>query len=661
MISTIKGKPYIKRVILSAIFFLSLSFAVKYFKGKGSNGEVEETESYLNSNRRNLLNIELRGLCITNHKYEKIGKFGGSFLSLPFLKELIEKAASDSNIDGIYIDWGGACVKMSQLLDLKNILLKFKEESGKPIFFYASGLSEGAFVLAEVADEIHMHPSGQILLGLWYPSVHAKNLLDKFGFKNRFYRSGEHKVLQEPLSTDSLHPYERETRLKILTYLHKIFLKSVVNRVVDSVRDKFLEKLETTPLLSSQEAKKNGMIDKLVFLHEGVSELLNKKSIASEPETQLSDETNDEKNDETSRELDVRYIDLEQYASSYRGYNPIIEDRGFFKRFFSILSRLELEKKQKEMEESIIRDQMVKKIAVITLSGIIVSGEENSLKEITDRGTIKLLKECEKNDSISAVILIINSNGGSAIASENIGHAIKNLSEEKPVSTFVNGYCFSGGYWLAASCNKIVVAPSALTGSIGVLIQKREYKDALKKQEVNVEEVSVGRPYNPIFSPYHTNNEEDDAVIQYLLDEAREGFKRVVAEGRGMSEEEVEPLAQGDVWYPEQMKELGLIDKIGDLEEAINLCISMSNEKTGLNTSREDYEVVYINTNYGGSSMKDDLLSGCLEQLDSQNPELLYLEDIDGVWDNRVNAISRKLNKLLRIFGFMLSIAEYIS
>ncbi|MBC8015194.1 MAG: signal peptide peptidase SppA [Sporomusaceae bacterium] len=219
------------------------------------------------------------------------------------------------------------------------------------------------------------------------------------------------------------------------------------------------------------------------------------------------------------------------------------------------------------------RSNQSEKIAIIYVEGVIVGGRGQSNVFAEQGGTdlvIKQLHEARDDDSVKAVVLRINSPGGSAAASQEVGAEIKKMrAKGKIVVTSMGDVAASGGYWLAACTDKIYANPTTMTGSIGVYVPYANWEELYKKIGIYQEKIKSG-PHKDILSPERAMTNEERAIIQVMVDDIYNQFVLVVAEGRKMEEAQVRKLADGRIYTGNQAKQLGLVDELGNMYDAID-------------------------------------------------------------------------------------------
>lgn len=217
------------------------------------------------------------------------------------------------------------------------------------------------------------------------------------------------------------------------------------------------------------------------------------------------------------------------------------------------------------------------RVGVITISGVISSAGHDSMWFAPvggSRSTMLQLRAAAKDDSIKAVVLRINSPGGSAAASQAIHMEVKRLAEAKPVVVSMADVAASGGYWVASAADKIVANPGTITGSIGVIMETLEYFELMEKIGVAGNALTTGK-YKDTGSPFREMREDERKLLQAMLDNVYDQFVRVVAEGRGLTEEQVRKLADGRVFTGEQAKKVKLVDELGNFHDAVKLAAEL--------------------------------------------------------------------------------------
>ena len=410
------------------------------------------------------------------------------------------------------------------------MLLERLQQVGKQIWVYLYAKDRNALYLASIADKIYMFPTGSLFWnGLGGHHGFYKKLLDTVGLKADFERAGSYKSFAEPYTKEEPSEEYKEQYIALFSSLQKQIVASIAS---SRKREEalFIEALSKSPFTAEQ-AKELGLIDEITY-HDQFLEAL-----------------------ESFTKSEI--ISLSSLA------------------FWINWSRR-------------VRIVGAKKptIAVLHLRGSIHEQGEEGRSIISDIACSQLAF-LKKNSSIQAVVLYVDSPGGSAQASECILREVELLSREKPVVAFFSSVAASGGYYLSVMSGEIVALPTSITGSIGVVGGKVVVEEAAKKVGIHLANISVGPDFD-MFSPAVPFSEDQRARFQGFLMHTYQRFLQVVSNGRGMPIEAVEKRAKGRVYTGEQALEEGLVDRLGDLNLAI--------ERAALRANLKRYQVVHFKT-----------------------------------------------------------------
>ncbi len=466
---------------------------------------------------KTILGINLTGVMkdrvVENPFMEYLGIGEAEEISLTDILAAIEEAKNNDKISGIYIRSGYFSASSASLNEIREKLEDFKS-SDKFIVAYADTYLQGGYFLSTVADKVIMNPEGSLdLHGLAAGPTFYKGLLDKIGVEMQIFKVGTYKSAVEPYMLDKMSEANKE---QVSSYINDIW-GSLLSKMCVS-RDISVERLnqltDSLPLLRGGEyALKNGLVDDLMYETEA------KKYLKS-----LVDIGEDDKLNIALTSDIVKTI-------------------------------------------SIVNIKVKDEIAVLYAEGNIVSGSNNT--DINDRYLIKQIEKLRTDDNIKGVVFRVNSPGGSAYASEQIWKAISDLKEQKPVVVSMGDYAASGGYYIACNASKIYAQPNTLTGSIGIFgvfpnVQGLTNKIGLTFDQVKTNKMSdfgdISRPMNA----------DEKVILQSYIEKGYDLFLTRCAEGRGKSKEEINEIAQGRVWTGKQALELGLVDALGGIEDAIN-------------------------------------------------------------------------------------------
>ena len=462
----------------------------------------------------------------------------------------IRKAKHNPNIKGIYLNVENLSAGLASTDDLREALVDFKK-SGKFIIAYADGYSQKAYYLASVADRIVLNPEGMIpLVGMASSTLMMHEALEKLGIKAEVFKVGTYKGAVEPFILDKLSEPNRE---QIQTYLNGAWehmlsgIASARKLPIDSVRA-FAE--GGRAFAESQIYLKSGLVDTLAYrldMEEVIARKLGVSSPSKVRQVTLSDlvlvpDATDEP--KGSKQITVLYAEGEIMDSPY-------SQEGIQSNLASQLKRL---------------------------------GDDDS--------------------STKALVLRINSPGGSAFLSEQIWHQIRELKKKFPVVVSMGDVAASGGYYIASAADAVVASPMTLTGSIGIFGIVPEASTLAKRLGLSMDVVKTS-PYadleiGGIFGiGINGLSPEQKAVIQGMVERGYRTFLSRVAEGRGMSVDSVDHVGQGRVWLGEKAKTLGLVDELGGLETAIKRAAKRA-------TISDDY---YIHYGTPSHSFWDQLMS----------------------------------------------------
>lgn len=430
----------------------------------------------------------------------------------------LKKASENDKVKGIYLEGGSLSADPGSLTELHKALVDFKQ-SGKFIIAYGDHYSRAAYYLSSVADKVYMNPEGMLdWSGMASNPIFYKDLLDKVGVKMQVFKVGTYKSAVEPFINTEMSEANREQVTSFLTSIWSNLQKDVAQS-----RNKQVEALnalaDSMVILADPETSlKGGLVDKLAYLSEVKDEL---RSLAGLGEDDLINfvglgdvASSETLKDKTSNEIAVYYA-----------YGEIVEtapDYGF------------------NQEHMIIGEEMMKD-----------------------------LQKLRKNKDIKAVVIRVNSPGGSAYASEQIWHEVELLKAEKPVIISMGGLAASGGYYISCGANKIIAEPTTLTGSIGIFGMIPDASELLTKKigvKFDVVKTNAMSDFGAMGRPF---NETESKMMQAYINKGYELFTSRVAQGRGMKQDDVKKIAEGRVWTGEQGLEIGLVDQLGTLDDAI--------------------------------------------------------------------------------------------
>lgn len=497
-------------VISGVILIFVLVGAIAGLASKGKKQEVNaETNSILKLNLNYAIPERTSNNSFENFNFQTFESKNDAGLD-DILKN-IKKAAADDNVKGIYLELGINMNSFATLEEIRNELIAFKK-SKKFVIAYGELADQKSYYLCSVADKVYLNPAGELVLnGLSSNVMYLKNMFEKIGVNPELIRHGKFKSAGEPLIADKMSDANRE---QISSYLGSLY-HTMVNGIA-TARKKQISEVENIIdqllIQHPEDAVKLGMADGLKYDDEIETEF--KKLIG---------------NDEN-----LKFITLEKYSNTPNINVSTSED----------------------------------KIAIIYCDGEIVSGESGD-DNMGSETIAKAIKKVRLDDKYKAIVLRINSPGGSAMASDVIWREVVLAKKAKPVIVSMGSVAASGGYYIAAPADVIVAEPNTITGSIGVFGLMINAKELLNnKLGINVETVKFGE-YADLGSIDRPLTTAERAIIQRGVDRIYDDFITKVAEGRKLNKEQVDSIAQGRVWAAIDAKKIGLVDEFGGLDKAI--------------------------------------------------------------------------------------------
>ena len=451
----------------------------------------------------------------------------GESLSLEETMQALDKAAKNNNIIGVYLDGGTLDATPGMAQELRQALLKFKE-SGKWVIAYSDSYSEASYYLSSVADSVLLNPEGNVdFSGLSSQVMFYKDVLEKVGVKMQVFKVGTYKSAVEPFICTEMSPANRE---QVTSYLFSIW----TNMLKDVAGSRNLEVSRLNSLADSMTiiseasmAVNGGLVDKLCYMDEVKAILREKCGYKNSDDDLIFASTSDVAKSEMPNE------NTGEEVAVYYAYGEIVQSES---------------------------------------SGFSM-GQEH---QIVGEKMIKDLQELREDNDVNAVVIRVNSPGGSAFASEQIWREVCLLKEKKPVVVSMGGMAASGGYYISCAANRIFAEPTTLTGSIGIfgmipdISELMTKKIGLKFDVVNTNKMSdigsMARPFNAA----------ESAQMQKMINRGYDLFTKRVAEGRGMVQDSVKMIAEGRVWTGEQGLNIGLVDELGNLDDAVTYAAKLA-------------------------------------------------------------------------------------
>ena len=460
---------------------------------------------------------------------EAFPEFGELRLGLLDLKKMIKAAAEDDRIEGIYLEAGIVQGGFATVEEIRNELKAFRE-SGKWVVAYGEYFTEKGYYLASVADEIVLYPEGELELnGLAAEITFFKGMLDKLEIEPQIFRVGTYKSFVEPYIRKDMSDANREQINVFLSSINNHMLAEIAaSRGIDKSR---LSEISDGMLVrNAGDALDMNLITALDYYDQvqaGIRERLG-----------------------LSEDEDINYI-------TYKDY------------------------KKAPGTDTYVRSS--NEIAVIVGQGNIVSGSGDD-ETIGSDVIAKAIRQARLDDDVKAIVLRINSPGGSALASDVMWREVVLASEAKPIIASMSDVAASGGYYMAMACDTIVAQPNTITGSIGIfgiLFNAQGFLN--NKIGITTDAVSTGK-YSNLITLSRPLSEDEKSIIQNNVEDGYRTFTSKAAEGRHMALEELLEVASGRVWTGEDAKRVGLVDVLGGFDDAVDIAAA----KAGLS---DDYKV----------------------------------------------------------------------
>lgn len=498
-------------VITSVIIFF---FVIAIIVG-ATKSVTEEPTATVNAN--SVLVVDISNTFYERSESNSFAAFSDGSSFTPGLFDIIrtiEYAKTDNQVKGILLKVEGSPNGWATMQQLRDALQRFKE-SKKFIYAYAENITQKSYYIANVADAVYLNPVGGFeLKGLASQIPFFKGALDKLEVQPEIFYAGQFKSATEPFRA---YEMSEPNKAQIKEYQNDIwntFLRTVSLKTgADSAA--VHNWASTGAIQFPAHALDNKLIDGTLYWDEVEAKILAK----------LGKKEGDK----------INYIEIDEYANYARTKRKIDD----------------------------------KKIAVLYAEGSIIDGEANEDRQIASKNLVEEIRKIKKNDKVKAVVLRINSGGGSALASEVILRELKLLQDKKPLVVSMGDVAASGGYYIACAADSIFAMPTTLTGSIGVFTMLFNTENLLKnKLGITFDEVKNSE-YADFPSFTRPLSAGEAQKMQASVDTIYEIFKNRVATGRKMSMSAVDSIAQGRVWTGEDAKAIGLVDELGDLNRAL--------------------------------------------------------------------------------------------
>lgn len=438
------------------------------------------------------------------------------------ITESIDRAARDKNIVALYIDAPFVSGTPAMVEEIRNALLRFRK-SGKPVYAYADTYTQGGYYLASCADSVFVNPQGEIILhGIASQLLFFKGTLAKLEVEPEVIRHGKYKSAIEPFINEKMSPENRE---QIAGFVDPIWQQMVhgiagARKMADA---EVLNIADSLKVRDGQSALKLGLVDATLYYDEFIARLNRLTGTEADKKPEL--------------------VTLNDYEHSGGG----------------------------KEKKAFTRDR----IAIVFAEGEIVDGkgDDNSVGSVPVSAAIR---DARNDENVKAIVLRVNSPGGSALASEVIWREIMMAKKTKPVVVSMGGLAASGGYYISCGADKIVAQHNTLTGSIGVFGLMFNAQDMLKNKLGITSDTYKTNTYADMGTPTRPLTESEKQILQQEVDDIYNVFTLRVAEGRKMPQAKVDSIGQGRVWAGQNALQLGLVDTLGGLNDAVKIAAKMA-------------------------------------------------------------------------------------
>ncbi len=519
-------KEFGKYVLATIVGTIATSVIVVILGLMSVVGIVASGESTKSVTDNSVLTLNLNGVISETASTDIIGQLTGGEANQMGLNDIlsaIKKAKEDDKIKGIYIEAGFMQAGVGTLLEIRNALEDFKT-SKKWIVAYGDTYSQSTYYIASLADKIYLNPNGELdLHGIAAQTMYVKDLYAKFGIKYQVIKVGKFKSATEAYTEDHMSDANREQTTRMVNGIWSDICGSISKSRGISVDSLNSYADQVTAMMSQEDLKSKKLIDGLLYHDEIKAEI--KKMLK---------------------------IDEDEIISQ-----------------LSVADMRNVKDTKKKGDE----------IAVYYASGTIVDTPMQGIMSMNQEQIVgtemsKNIEDLMNDDDVKAVVIRVNSPGGSAYASEQIWHQIAKLKERKPVVVSMGDYAASGGYYISCNASWIVAQPTTITGSIGIFGVIPEASELLKdKLGLHFDGVSTNRHadmtatvYGFLMRPF---NAEETQLLQTYINRGYALFRKRVADGRKQDVNVIENIAQGHVWLGKDALGIKLVDQLGGLDDAV--------------------------------------------------------------------------------------------
>lgn len=475
--------------------------------------------------------------------FDKKGTIG-----LDEIMKALRKAETDTAIKGIFLDMNTEIeASAATIEEIRNALLRFKSTSKKFVYAYSEMLSQKSYYLASVADKIFLHPEGEMMFkGLTAQIMYYKNALEKLHVDMQVFRHGKFKSAVEPFLLDKMSPANRLQMETLLNSIWRHMLEGISKQ--RGVAPAELQNIADNLLIGMPaDAQQLKLVDELKYKDE-VNDMLKQKLNLKEKDK-------------------VNFISLGNYAEAGR------------KRKF------DFDADEEDGKERVRGGK--DKLAVIYCVGGIESGKGDE-ETIGSETIARAIKDARTDSSVKAIVLRVNSPGGSALASDVIWREVVLAKKAKPVVVSMGDVAASGGYYISCAADRIFAQPNTITGSIGVFgLLPNAQRLFTEKLGIYIDTANTAK-HSDMGTPYRGVTAFEGEFIQKSVEKVYDTFTKRVAEGRSMSQADVDSIGQGRVWSGVDALRIKLVDELGGINEAIKFAAQKANLK------EDEYEMLSL-------------------------------------------------------------------
>lgn len=516
---------------LATVVGLVLTGIIFFFVGITSlAGIIASSDAETTVTKDSFMFLDLNGELLERNEANPFNQFISEDYTTYGLEDIlssIKKAKEHENIKGIYIQANSLATSFASLEEIRAALVDFKE-SGKFIVAYSDTYTQGLYYLSSVADKVILNPKGSVeWKGIAAQPMFFKNMLEKLGVEMQIFKVGTYKSAVEPFINTEMSKANREQ----------------LSSIAGSIWNQLLSDVSVSRGIPAAEL--NNLANKMLLFHDA------------------------------KESLQAGLVDTLLYKDGVRNYLKELTDTEDDKG----LRALELNE-MINIKRNVPKDKSGNIIAVYYAYGDI---DGSTTEGIISKKVVKDLRKLREDENVKAVVLRVNSPGGSAFGSEQIWREVELIKAEKPIVVSMGDYAASGGYYISCAANYIVAQPTTQTGSIGIFGMIPNAQQLTGKIGLNFDVVKTNTfaDFGSLTRPMNT---DEKALIQNHINRGYDLFLTRCAEGRGMTMEEISKVAEGRVWTGTMAKELKLVDELGGLDRALEVAV----EKAGI----ENYSVL---------------------------------------------------------------------